>query len=306
MPAHLRSLSALVLGTLVGLLFNFSAMAQQAERDDLPEVPQDLLFERDIAYREGHERWVLNVIAPKKPSTKPRPTVLLVHGGGWAGGDQYRFTKMGFTFAEEGYVVVLPTHRMYQDAPFPACLEDLKNAIRWVRANAKKYNIDPDRIGAYGNSAGGTQVVTAALTNGLAEFEGDGPHREFSSDLQAVVGSGVVGDMQHASHSKRAVFAYRNLATGGDRKVADAKVSEVLRKASPSSYINKGVPPVLLVHGVKDEVVIIDSTDEFVAAMKKAGADISYLRYDDAGHSAMGQKASETTPAMLEFFARHL
>ena len=304
----IRSISVchLVLGLLTFAIFSTRTLAQQDEREGVPEAPAGILFERDIAYREGHERWVLNVIAPEKSSAKPRPAVLLVHGGGWAGGDQYRFTKMGFMFAEEGYVVILPTHRMYQDAPFPACLEDLKNAIRWTRANAGTYNVDPDRIGAYGNSAGGTQVLTAALTNGLEEFEGDGPHQEFSSDLQAVAGSGVVGDMRHSSHSKRAVFAYRNLATGGDRKVTDSKVSEVLRSASPTTYIKEDVPPALIVHGVKDEVVIIDSTDEFVEKMKQAGADITYLRYEDGGHAVMGQKARETTPAMLEFFARHL
>jgi acetyl esterase/lipase len=213
---------------------------------------------------------------------------------------------MGVRLAGEGYVVVLPTYRLMQDAPFPACLEDLKCAIRWTRAHAEKYHIDPDRIGAYGNSAGGTQVLTAALTNGLEKFEGGGPYRDFSSDLQAVVGSGCVGDMLHPAHSKRAAAAYRGLATGKDRSVSESAANRVLREASPASYIRADAPPLLLVHGVDDAVVIIDSTDEFVKAMKDAGADIAYLRCEGAGHGVMGQNARETTPAMLSFFEKHL
>ena len=203
-------------------------------------------------------------------------------------------------------MVILPTYRLYRDAPFPACLHDVKNAVRWTRANADKYGIDPDRIGAYGNSAGGTLALTAALTNGVERFEGDGPFEGRSSDLQAVVASGAVGDMLDPSHSKRAVFAYRNLATGGDRTVPEDWYKAVLREASPSSYVGDKAPPTLLIHGAGDEVVVVDSTDKFVAAMKTAKADITYLRFDDAGHGVMGQKAKETRPAMLEFFAKQL
>ena len=185
-------------------------------------------------------------------------------------------------------------------------LEDLKNSVRWLRANAAKYNVDPEKIGAYGNSAGGTIALTAALTNGMKEFEGDGSHLDQSSDLQAVVGSGTVGDMLHESHSNRAKFAYLNLARGTDRDLSESKAERVLKTASPVSYVKRDVPPILLVHGVDDEVVVVDSTDEFVEAMKKAGAPIDYLRYEGAGHSVMGQKSPETNPAMMKFFRKHL
>ena len=270
------------------------------------EVPAGIVFEKDIAYRKGHPRWVLNVMYPREKPSSPRPAVHLIHGGGWAMGDQYKFTKMGFSFAEAGYVVVLPTYRLYRDAPFPACLEDVKNAIRWTRANAGKYHLDPDRIGAYGNSAGGTLALTAALTKGMPEFEGDGSFDGHSSDLQAIVASGAVGDMLDENHVRRAVFAYRNLATGGDRKVPDSKVKEVLRRASPSTYVRKDAPPILLIHGAKDEVVTIQSTDAFVESMKKVKAGITYLRYEDAGHTVMGHKSKQTRPAMMAFFKEHL
>ncbi len=285
--------------------FLCSHVSAQTKRNNFPTPPKNVIFERDIPYRKGHDRWVLNMIVPKKKSNRLRPAVVLIHGGGWATGDQYKFTKMGYMFAEEGYVVMLPTYRLYKDAPFPACLEDVKNSIRWLRANAEKYSIDPKRIGSYGNSTGATLALTVALTE-KENLEGDGSHRDQSSALQAVVGSGAVGDMLHAAHGNRAKSAYLNMARGLDRNLSESKAKKVMKAASPSSYISKKVPPLLLIHGSGDDVVVIDSTDEFVEAMKKAGADLTYLRYEAAGHGVMGQKGKETTPAMLKFFKKHL
>lgn len=291
---------------ILGLMFVTAGMSAAPSKTDVPKAPADVVFERDIQYREGHPRWVLNVITPKKKGYRRRAAIILVHGGGWATGDHYRYVKLGFSLAQQGYVVITPTYRLYHDAPFPACLHDMKNAIRWTRANADKYRIHPDRIGAYGNSAGGTIALTAAITNGRKDLEGDGSHQEFSSDLQAVVASGAVGDMQHPTHGKRAVFAYQNLARGKNRRLPTSQIKKVLTAASPASYISKNVPPIMLVHGAADDVVNIASTDEFVKNMKAAGAPITYLRFADGNHGVMGQKGRTTTPAMQKFFKEHL
>lgn len=282
------------------------AQAEAPSKTNVPVAPDDVVFETDIAYRKGHGRWMLNVIRPKKDSAKPRAVIMLVHGGGWSMGDHYRFSKMGFSFAQKGYVVIMPTYRMIKDAPFPACIHDVNNAIRWVRAHAKKYNIDPERIGAYGNSAGGTLSLTAAITKKNDNLEGDGSYQEYSSDLQAVVCSGAVGDMSHPNHSKLAARVYRNLAGGLIRGTPESQIKSVMHQASPSSYIRKDTPPILLVHGAKDSIVFIDSTDAFARKMKEVGADLTYLRFEDAGHAVMGQKGEKTMPAMYAFFEKHL
>lgn len=299
------------MGLVLGLAFVEPALAQKSlgtrwSMDNIPETPADVIFERDVPYRKGHDRWVLNVVTPKEESKVARPAIVVVHGGGWGSNDHYRFSSLAFFLAQHGYVVVAPTHRMIQDAPFPACLEDINNSIRWLRANAKRYNVDPKRIGAYGNSSGGQLAVMAALTGQKKLFEGDGPYLEFSSEIQAAVGSGTVGDMQHAEHSVRAAQVYRNLAGARGGKLSEEQISAVLKQASPATYVSKEAPPVMLVHGVRDDIVFVQSTDDFVEVMKAAGAPISYLRYEDGGHAVMFQKQSETIPAMLEFFAKHL
>lgn len=299
------------MGLVLGLTFLEPALAQKSlgtrwSMDNIPEAPADVVFERDVPYRKGHDRWVLNVITPKEESKVARPAIVVVHGGGWGGNDHYRFSSLAFFLAQHGYVVVAPTHRMIQDAPFPACLEDIKNSIRWLRANAKRYNVDTKRIGAYGNSSGGQLAVMAALTGRKKLFEGGGSYGEFSSEIQAVVASGTVGDMQHAGHSVRAARVYRNLAGACDGKMSEDQISAVLKQASPATYVSKETPPIMLVHGVRDDIVFVQSTDDFVEVMQGAGAPISYLRYEDGSHAVMFQKQSETIPAMLEFFATHL
>lgn len=112
--------------------------------------------------------------------------------------------------------------------------------------------------------------------------------------------------MLHPNHSKRAAAVYRNLAGALKRGIPESELLAVMRRASPSSYIRKDVPPVLLIHGAKDTVVFIDSADDFHTRMKSAGADIKYLRFEDGTHGVMGQKARTTTPAMLKFFETHL
>ena len=92
---RLVSLALLIFGTLE----MSAAFAQTPSRKNISEAPGDVIFEKDIAYRQGHDRWLLNIIYPRKVSGKPVPALVLVHGGGWTGGDHYRFTRMGFTLA---------------------------------------------------------------------------------------------------------------------------------------------------------------------------------------------------------------
>jgi len=117
----------------------------------------------DIRYREGpSKQWRLDLAMPANRAGKPRPGIVVIHGGGWLEGDKSSFTlhKYGVPgniedFAALGFVAVTINYRLSGEAPFPAALEDCRCAVRWLRAHAGDYNLDPKHIGAYGNSAGG-------------------------------------------------------------------------------------------------------------------------------------------------------
>src|SRR5438132_14041569 len=147
------------------------AGTSQGVAEEKPPTPGAITVVRDIPYREGpSKRWRLDLAMKKAPHGKPRPAVVVIHGGGWLEGDRSSFAsrKHGVPgniedFAELGFVAVTINYRLSGEAPFPAALEDCKCAVRWLRAHAGKYNVDPKRIGAYGNSAGGHLALLLGL-----------------------------------------------------------------------------------------------------------------------------------------------
>ena len=160
-----------------------------------PPAPGAVTVLRDLPYRAGpSKRWRLDLAVPKGAGGKPRPAVVVIHGGGWLEGDKSSFASRAHgtpgnieDFAALGFVAATINYRLSGEAPFPAALEDCKCAVRWLRAHAAEYNLDPQRVGAYGNSAGGHLALLLGLVGKDAGLEGDGPHAEQSSAVQAVV-----------------------------------------------------------------------------------------------------------------------
>ncbi len=265
-----------------------TAQLMQRQTPDITIVP-------DIAYREGHDRaWKLDLVMPRERGDKPRPGIVFVHGGGWRSGDKRTgtFLNGAIEYAKKGYVCITINYRLTHEAPFPACIEDVKNAVRWFRANAEKYNLDPERIGGYGNSAGAHLVSMLGLAKKDAGLEGDGPYQDESSLLQAVCASATPTD-----------FA---LFTGG-RGGNSAVPAELAVKCSPITHVAKDAPPFLLIHGTADTTVDVKHGDTFVEALKAAGAkDVQYIRIEGAGHGVFGQHSGKTGPAMEAFFKRTL
>jgi acetyl esterase/lipase len=277
----------------------------------LPDRPRVVLH-RDIAYRPGESKyWRLDLALPADAGDKPLPAIIVIHGGGWLEGDKSSFTlrKHGVPgnieeFAEAGFAAATINYRLSGEAPFPAAVEDCKCAVRWLRAHAKEYNIDPARIGAYGNSAGGHLALILAMTDKNAGLEGDGPYQSESSRVQAAVSDSGPIDLlgQYQSNRLREVVSrFMGGAPEGDR-------TTLYEKASPIRLINKETQPLLLIYGVDDEQVPVESADDFVIALRKAGwSDINYYRLAKTGHCPYSiARVAFLKPAVLDFFRRTL
>src|SRR5581483_5656213 len=156
-------------------------------------APPAITILHDLPYRQGpSKQWRLDLAAKNEPHGKPRPGIVVIHGGGWLEGDKSSFAsrKHGVPgniedFAALGFVAVTINYRLADEAPFPAALEDCQCAVRWLRAHAKDYDLDADHIGAYGNSAGGHLALLLAMSGKEDGPAKDAPYAEHSSRVQA-------------------------------------------------------------------------------------------------------------------------
>lgn len=266
----------------------------------LNSAPEDVVIEADIAYRPGDSKaWRLDLVRPKEDSDQPRAGIIFVHGGGWRSGDKRTgtFLRGAIEYAQKGYVCITVNYRLTGEASFPACVEDVKCAVRWFRAHAKDYNIDPDRLGGYGNSAGAHLVAMLGLCKPDAKLEGDGPYQDQSSLLQAVCASATPSDLS----------LLPRWAPGDNRFEGDAEERiAMIRTCSPVTHVGQDAPPFLLIHGTDDRTVNVKHGDILAEALKRAGRDVTYLRIDGAGHGVYTQHSDLTKPAMEAFFARTL
>ena len=225
------------------------------------EMPDTIALQCDLRYREGKSAaWKLDLACPKDPGSTLRPALVIIHGGGWLEGDKSSFTSLKYwapgniiDFAKLGFVAATINYRLSGEAPFPAALEDCKCAVRWLRAHALDYHIDVNRIGAYGNSAGGHLALLLGMTEKADGLEGDGPCQDQSSMVQAVVSdSGPVDlDLRKPENGGLAKVMSQFLA-GPEETLA-----ERIRKASPASYVREALPPMLLIYGTADSQVAV-------------------------------------------------
>jgi acetyl esterase/lipase len=175
-------------------------------------------------------------------------------------------------------------YRLSQVAPFPAAVQDAKCAMRWVRAHAKEFNVDPNRVAVARSSAGGHLAGMVALSPGVAEFEGDGGHAQASSHADAAVLINGVLDIESRARSEGAKERVIQFL-GGDYK----DIPEVYRRASPIIYVGPKAPPALILHGAKDDVVNCSQAVSLRDAYHKTGAHAEIEIYPEVGHGWFNQ-----------------
>ena len=265
-------------------------------------VPDTVSVEKDVEYgKAGGVSLQLDLYAPKE-RTKPLPAVVFIHGGAWRSGSRQMYHYYCVKFAEHGYVAATISYRLYRVAPFPAAVEDAKCAVRWMRANAEKLGVDPNRIGVAGGSAGGHLSMMVAYAPDTPELEGSGGHADTSSRVQAVVN--IYGPTDLTTDFAKANSVVSDFL--GGKSFDDAP--DLYGLASPITHVTKDDPPTLILHGSIDSTVPIEQAELLVARLKDAGVEFDYDRVEGWPH-AMDIEANvnrHCLAKMFEFFDKHL
>jgi acetyl esterase/lipase len=276
------------------------AAVNGAGRADEPAPHHAITVLRNLRYRDGpSKQWQLDLAMPRDTTGKPRPAIVIIHGGGWLEGDRSSFASKRHgvpgnieEFAVLGFVAVTINYRLSGEAPYPAALEDCRAAVRWLRAHAKEYHLDPAHIGAYGNSAGGHLALLLGMTGAQADR------------VQAVASdSGPIDLLYQYEHRtlRQVVSKFLGGPPEGERIAA-------YRQASPRHQISKETPPLLLIYGGEDEQVPVETADDFVVALHRAGLrDVTYHRLAYVGHCPHSLVRIPTMRAAVDdFFLRTL
>lgn len=230
----------------------------------LPAVAA-LQVEKDLTYHEAGDIRLQGDLY-SMPASCARPGVVLIHGGGWTKGNRGQMKSIAKQLAREGFVAFSVGYRLAPEHPFPAALHDVKNAVRWLRANADRYGVRQDQIVTFGYSAGAHLALLAALTGPEDGLEGEeGGFPEISSSVQAAVGGGTPTDLTLFSDNRST-----NAFLGGPQ----SDRPQLYRRASPVQYVSPDDPPVFLYHGRSDAVVGFEHASVLADDLRQAGVPV--------------------------------
>lgn len=289
-----------------------AAPAAEQKPKTVPGLPKGVKVEQDIQYvPDGDPAEKLDLYLPEKPSEAPLPIVVWIHGGGWMGG-----SKAGCPAAlmvPRGYAAASIEYRFSQKAIFPAQIQDCQAAIRWIRANSKKYNIDPDHVGVWGASAGGHLVALLGTAGGKNAFPKIGGNDDQSDRVQAVCDLFGPTDfntvMQQAAADKTKNIFHFNTPSDPYSDLIGAKLGEDREKCeavSPVHYVSKDNPPILILHGTADALVPFAQSVEFADALKKAGVEVVLQPLPGAGHGGPAFSLPAVHELINKFTAKYL
>jgi len=271
-------------------------------------VPESVKAERDVAYAGNQNpRQTLDLFLPRTPkSDKPLPVIVAIHGGGWQNGDKSQTQGVSKYAASGFYAGVSVGYRLSAEATWPAQIYDCKAAIRWVRANASKYHLDPDRIGVVGGSAGGHLASMLGTTARVDGLEGDlGPYKGTTTKVRCVVDQFGPSDLP-------AIGDYPSQVNHNGPYSPEARLlgcaipdhKDAARAASPITYVSRDDPPFLIMHGDKDPTVPFNQSERFVKALRAAGVETLFFRVEGGAHGRF--RNPEVSNRIRQFFDKHL
>lgn len=285
----------------------------------LPNTPSSFTLIPAIQYGAAPDMppWAaplyLDLLIPSSLLKTPAPAVIYVHGGGWSEGERSTALSpwLNPLMAAHGFITVSITYRLSRLAPFPAQIHDLKAAVRWLRAHAEQYQIDPERIGVWGDSAGGQLAALLGLTGDIPDLEGNCGSPEYSSRVQAVVARCAPYDFLLSGGE------LRNDVPSPVTQLFGGTVSEreeLMRLASPIAHVHADTPPFQIVHGTLDETVPFEQAERFVAALGTVGSTVDFYPMPGVYHNLRPEKYAPWTDKpweelgwkALAFFQHHL
>ncbi|MEY4483565.1 MAG: hypothetical protein RL693_1017 [Verrucomicrobiota bacterium] len=264
-------------------------------------VPEDVVFEKGIEFANPDNQHLQLDLAKPKDGKGLRPAILCIHGGGFRAGTREGYDKLCLKLAESGYVAVSVTYRLAPAYPFPAAVYDCKAAVRWLRANASKYGIDPERIGVTGGSAGGHLAQFLGVTAGVKEFEGEG-NLDQSSAVTCVVNQYGPSDLTKSYGKSVDAAEVLPLFFGG---TLETKLREHVR-GSPLYWVTPNAAPTLCLHGTDDKYVAYEQAKWLVEKLKASQVEAELITFEGAGHGFKGADADKAEKLLIEYFDKHL
>ncbi len=268
-------------------------------------IPNGVVFEKDIEYSNSDDQHLQLNMARPKAGDGPFPAIVCIHGGGFRAGTREGFNGLCLELAERGYVAVTVTYRLAPKYQFPAAVYDVKAAVRWVRANAEKYNIDPNRIGTTGGSAGGHLAQFLGVTSDVKKFEGDGGHAEFSSNVDCVVNYFGPSDFTKSYDASVDAAEVLPLFLGGNLQQQRRRHIE----SSPLYWVTPNAAPTLCIHGTEDSYVAHEQAVWLIDRLKASAVEATLMTIEGADHGFRGaskEVKAGIENARFEFFDKHL
>lgn len=268
------------------------------------EIPKDIPHELDVSYLEGDRKEKADLYLPMNvPAGQKAPALILIHGGGFNDGDKRRYREINFgtNAAKRGYLAMSINYKLRKtkgQVTWPQCIYDVKEAVRWLKLNADKYQIDPERIGALGGSAGGNLAFMLATTGPEDGFEGEGTRTNISTKIACGVDFyGAVDLMTYKSDRARPDTNKPEMAMFNKTK---AEAPDLYRRGSPTSYIRTNVAPLLMVHGTGDSTVLPNQSQILRSKLIEAGLPCpEYTIMNQAEADALVAKLSQDRNALI-------
>jgi acetyl esterase/lipase len=320
----------LVLG---GLLAGFQAQAAVAEAEQapaktvgrakskaprpvvLPPTPDGVMIESDVAYLPPGRKEKLDLYLPaNRPKAVKSPAVVIIHGGGWSGGDKAngREFNIGTTLAKAGYVCASVDYLKEGAGRWPTNLYDCKSAVRFLRANADRYQVDADHIGVIGGSAGGHLTLMVAYTSGVKGLTPENPYPGVSDRVQACVDMYGITDLLTRQATDTDGTPNGKLREAGLFSDKRGESPDKWKLASPVYHITKSSPPTLILHGQADTTVDREQAVELDRKLSEQGVEHRLILIPGIGHTFDLQQwqrkplPQDLRPVVVGFFDQHL